>query len=499
LYLLAALLSQAASRCSSAEPASWRQIGNLPAAEAHQAAAADGQYVYAIASRTIAKYDRTTGAKLGESTGAAEHLNSGVLRDGTLYCAHSNYPQVPEQSEIKRLDLRTMELSTFHSLGNCGGSLTWCVLHDGHWWCNFARYGAQNHETFLVQFDTNWNEVNRFTYPGEVIRQLGTRSLSGGLWRDGLLLTTGHDDPVLFRFRLPTNGTVLELVDQQAIPFQGQGIATDPQTDGLIGIDRKQKQVLFAILDSAEPAGTAPVRLRVLTYNVHHGEGTDAKLDLDRVAGVIRAAKPDLVALQEVDRNVARTGQVDQPAELAARTGLRVAFGGNLNLGGGQYGNAILSRFPILVQRNHPLPGSPGQEPRGLLEIEALVPHDSTPLNFFATHFDHHPQPTDRLAAAQAVAKLLAMRPPSPALLAGDLNAVPDSPVLELLSRDWLRTGHVQPTSPSSKPKRQIDYVLVRSGDRWRVLETQVIAEAVTSDHRPFLAVLELLPASIGD
>ncbi|MEX2025646.1 MAG: endonuclease/exonuclease/phosphatase family protein, partial [Pirellulaceae bacterium] len=63
------------------------------------------------------------------------------------------------------------------------------------------------------------------------------------------------------------------------------------------------------------------LQLRVLTYNIHHGEGIDGKLDLPRIARVIESVDPDLVALQEVDRRVERTGSVDQPAELARLTG----------------------------------------------------------------------------------------------------------------------------------------------------------------------------------
>src|SRR5690606_4366306 len=103
--------------------------------------------------------------------------------------------------------------------------------------------------------------------------------------------------------------------------------------------------------DAAEP-----LRLRVLSYNIHHAEGVDGKLDLERIAEVIRAAKPDLVALQEVDRNARRTGSVDQPAELARLTEMQVVFGSNIELQGGHYGNAVLSRFPIASERNHLLP-----------------------------------------------------------------------------------------------------------------------------------------------
>jgi endonuclease/exonuclease/phosphatase family metal-dependent hydrolase len=77
-----------------------------------------------------------------------------------------------------------------------------------------------------------------------------------------------------------------------------------------------QLAVLFvAITIWTESASSAePVRLRVLSYNIHHAEGVDRKLDVERIAAVIQSVKPDLVALQEVDRNVKRTGGVDQPS-----------------------------------------------------------------------------------------------------------------------------------------------------------------------------------------
>src|SRR5438034_4827714 len=87
--------------------------------------------------------------------------------------------------------------------------------------------------------------------------------------------------------------------------------------------------------------------IRVMTYNIHVGVGMDKKLDLARIAGVINAQHPDLVGLQEVDRGVERTQRIDEIAELAKLTHMDYAFAFNLRYQGGQYGVAILSRFPI--------------------------------------------------------------------------------------------------------------------------------------------------------
>ena len=228
-----------------ADPAGWTAVREIPAPEANQAAAADERFFYAITNKVVAKYDRESGTRVAVSTGEAEHLNSGFFHMGRLYCAHSNYPKLPEKSEIKVLDPESMQLTTFHDFGNYGGSLTWCLWKDGRWWCHFAKYGLVNGESFLVEFDEHWKELRRFTWPKEVVSRIGVSSLSGAVWREDSLLATGHDDPVLFRVKLPEEGTVLKFVEMQTIPFTGQGIASDPVTEGLIGINRKQKKLIL--------------------------------------------------------------------------------------------------------------------------------------------------------------------------------------------------------------------------------------------------------------
>ena len=470
----------------------WKQTAALPAPEAVQAAAADAKFAFAINNTHVVKYDRATGQRVASSTGDAKHLNSGFLFEGRLFCAHSNYPRTPERSEIKVLDPETMELSTFKDFGHYGGSLTWAVQHEGAWWCNFARYGSANSETFLVQFDLDWNEKGRWTYPAELVRELGRYSLSGGIWQGDALLATGHDHRVIYELRLPPVGSVLEYVGKHTVPFTGQGIAHDPSTGGLVGIDRSKKQIVFAAVQ------LQPKRLRVLTYNIHHGEGTDRKLDLERIAKVIESAQPDIVALQEVDKTVKRSQSVDQPAELARLTNMQAVFGSNISLQGGEYGNAVLSRYPIRSHKNHKLPNFDAGEQRGVLEVQIEVPGVSEPLRFLATHLDHRAVDRERLASAKAINELVTDDTNKVAVLAGDLNAVPDSNVLKEFTKIWTRTKvDILPTIPVDKPTRQIDYVLVHPALRWKLIETNVLDELVASDHRPLLAVLELVPQRV--
>jgi hypothetical protein len=223
-----------------------RQTRSLAAAEAAQAAAGDERFVYAIGSAVVGKYDRNTGERIALSAGEATHLNSGFISDGKLYCAHSNYPRKPEHSEIKVLDPETMRLSVFKDFGESNGSLTWAVREGDAWWCTFAFYGDDNAHTRLVKFDDQWREQAVWTYPREVVKNLGRYSISGGIWRAGQLWVTGHDHRVVYRLRVPKKGGVMELIDALPSPFPGQGIAADPKSGGLIGIDRAKKQVVFA-------------------------------------------------------------------------------------------------------------------------------------------------------------------------------------------------------------------------------------------------------------
>lgn len=232
------------------------------APEAVQAVAADARFFYVVDSTRIAKYDRATGQRLGTSVGDALHLNSAFLYDEKLWCAHSNYPAVPERSEVKTLDLRTLRLETTHDFGDFGGSLTWVVRVGDKWWCNFAHYGDQNGKTFLARFDDQWREEQRWTYPASVLERLGNYSVSGGVADGDAFLVTGHDRRELYRVRAPRDGATLEHLDTLPCPFTGQGIATDSQVvGGLVGIDRAARKVIAARPLSnavAEPTRSRP-------------------------------------------------------------------------------------------------------------------------------------------------------------------------------------------------------------------------------------------------
>lgn len=243
--------------------------------------------------------------------------------------------------------------------------------------------------------------------------------------------------------------------------------------------------------------------LRLLSYNIHHGEGVDGKLDLERIAAVIKKSEADVVALQEVDVRVPRSGKVDQPQQLSQMLNMQVVFGGNIELDGGHYGNAVLSRFPIKAHRNDPLPNDNGGEQRGVLSVELEIAN-GTLITLLATHLDHRPDPRQRENSAKFINGLLASaKDPQPFLLVGDLNATLQSTVLREFQLRWKSSSPSElPTTPVNKPNRQIDFVLLplQPADSPLVIQavsTRVLDEALASDHRPILAALEILSSAV--
>ncbi len=224
----------------------YAETSRLKSEHATQAAAADRDAVYAVSNTAVAAYDRKTGKLLGTSTGKAEHLNSAFVKDGKVFCAHSNYPNKPDTSDIRVFDPASKELRVFHDFKNPPGSLVWNV-HDGkNWWCCFAHYKDANAKTVLVRYADGFREESRWTFPKAVVDDWDGMSASGGVWDGDTLLVTHHHWKVLYRLRVPRVGRELELVEALASPFPGQGIAADPLTGGLVGIDRAAREIVFA-------------------------------------------------------------------------------------------------------------------------------------------------------------------------------------------------------------------------------------------------------------
>jgi endonuclease/exonuclease/phosphatase family metal-dependent hydrolase len=234
-----------------------------------------------------------------------------------------------------------------------------------------------------------------------------------------------------------------------------------------------------------------PRQVRVLSYNIHHAEGVDGKIDLERIANVVKGATPDVAAIQEVDQGTARTQRVDMPAELHRLTGLQAVFARNFEFEGGGYGTAVLTRLPIKGNELHRLPSHYPGEQRGVAAVELGAGDDT--FVFLSTHLDYRPDDGERLDSVKKIGAIIEPFGDKPMILAGDLNANPDSRVLEAFERDgWQRANaEIVATFPSEAPAKQIDYILVRPANKWRTVEVRVLEEPIASDHRPVLAVLE--------
>ncbi len=229
------------------------------AAEARQGVAVDEDHFYAIANYRIASYRRDTGARVAEWDGGAEgpliHLNSCIVVEERLMCAHSNYPGVPMLSSIEYFDRATLEHVDSHSFGVYEGSLTWVIPHDGDWWAAFAHYGNSagvpdrgSAWTSLVRFDEDWNRKEEFAFPVALIDRFSPYSTSGGNWGpDGLLYVSGHDAAEIYVLRLPTMGSVLEWIDTIPAPIEGQAWVFDSvEPETIWGIVRSTGEVVQA-------------------------------------------------------------------------------------------------------------------------------------------------------------------------------------------------------------------------------------------------------------
>ncbi len=230
--------------------------------------------------------------------------------------------------------------------------------------------------------------------------------------------------------------------------------------------------------------------LRIMTYNVHHCEGTDGKLDVERIAKVITDQQCDLVALQELDRHTARSESMDQIAQLAKLTGLTGCFGKAIDFGGGEYGVGVLSRLPIIERRTIKLPSGERREQRVALEI-VVKPANSPEFTFVSTHFDHSSGENDRARQAASLRELFGANSRD-SILAGDFNAPATRAEMAPLLEKWMDVDAKKqsPTIPAAKPTLKIDYILLPQSGPWEVVSTEVLNEPIASDHLPLVTTI---------
>lgn len=237
----------------------------------------------------------------------------------------------------------------------------------------------------------------------------------------------------------------------------------------------------------------APATLKVMTYNIYHGEHPVTETsNLEGVAELIRAERPDFVALQEVDsltgRSAALNGDtpLDQVKKLAMLTGMHGYFGKAIDYDGGGYGEGLLTRTPVRTRRVM-LPTPSGGEKRALLVATARL-SGGTEFTFAGTHLCHQ-YPENRLAQVRKINEVFADRDGA-AVLAGDLNFTQGSEPYDALKQQWVdaavRAGSPAPTFSHKHPSRRIDYLFLSPEmlRQFEIVEVRVPAVG-HSDHRP--------------
>lgn len=278
--------------------------------------------------------------------------------------------------------------------------------------------------------------------------------------------------------------------------------------------------LVFALAAAQAPAQVAPpVTLTVMTYNIRAGLGPpapgqrpDVVANLDRVASVVREAGADVVLLQEVDRGVERSARVDEAASLAERLGMDHVFAPALEIGGGDYGVALLTTWDIasheVIRLFRPdytrtYPGRPEHFSEQRVALVAQIASGDAQVTVVNTHLGLTADQRRR-QLLQIAAVIDALGEETPVVFGGDLNCEPDAPELlpirqrlgdcyqEVLSPQ----GEIarlpiaeRLTFPSDKPDRCIDYLFVRGIDAVR--ETAVL-DAQASDHRPVITRLAI-------
>jgi len=237
--------------------------------------------------------------------------------------------------------------------------------------------------------------------------------------------------------------------------------------------------------------------LRVMSYNIHHcnppSKEKEGVIDVDAIANAIAQQKPDLVALQEVDVNTNRSGSINQAVLLATKLKMNFYFAKAIDHDGGDYGVAILSRFPLSAQQTFMLPkNNNAKAEQRVLAIANAEIAKGVFIRFASTHLDAQRSEENRILQATAINRLIA-KENLPLILAGDLNADPGSESIRIFDLNFTRTcNNCGFTIPVINPRKTIDHIGFKTGSPFKVTSHEVIPERYASDHLPVVAVLQL-------
>lgn len=240
----------------------------------------------------------------------------------------------------------------------------------------------------------------------------------------------------------------------------------------------------------------------VMTYNVHSCIGIDGKILPQRIAQIINRCNPDIVALQELDFGLIRTDLIDQACQIALTLNMTYHFHSSIQLQEGQYGNAILSRFPTRLVKAGAIPTEMlnlSFERRGAIWTE--IEFQGRMIQVVATHFGLNR--SERMAQTSTILGSEWLGHPdcrSPVILCGDFNALPMSPVYRRITmqlRDAqrsLKNRQPQGTWPVRLPILRIDHLFLTPDIKvHKVIVPKDPLTRVASDHLPLVVTLELL------
>lgn len=251
------------------------------------------------------------------------------------------------------------------------------------------------------------------------------------------------------------------------------------------------------------------LELTIASYNIAAGRVSSP----EELGKAIKAMNADFVALAEVDRNTERSGYKDQLDIIAKEAKMYPIFGKAIDFEGGEFGPALLSKYPVIKSQNFLLPVPGDGRQHVLIVAEVQVPNFDEPILFMATHLDYKEDTTVRMKQVQeinavTIASINTIFPGIESkikILAGDFNEVDGTPVMNELYRYWntvLDKNADNRTWPAINPALAIDHILTYKGQKWEVKDVIIPNENPTwnninwptvSDHMPVIAKIKLL------
>ena len=227
-------------------------------------------------------------------------------------------------------------------------------------------------------------------------------------------------------------------------------------------------------------------KIILLSFNIHYGISANKKSALDEIAAFILEVEPDIVALQEVDRFWLRSLFIDQGKFLAEKTGMNYAYGPNIKSGISEFGNCILSKYPIEHVENIKM--SSDKETRGLLIAKIRIKDILfTVLN---THLGLNS--SERLRHIKSYILPYLQNNKGPIILAGDFNVEPGSSEVNFINEEAKDTASINKRSlvyTHPKTNKRIDYIFYVGITK--LLSYNVIPLNL-SDHYPILIEFEI-------